>query len=190
MAIITITASFDVTQISDALTWTITNDGLPDDPGQGKLNGLYGMNAGDTVTVFAIASTVTENTAVQIVECNLVTRPMLYSATAPSGGIAGTFPYPSPFFEVPATPPQASIPMACTVTSVMPFSVNATPVPPPSTLFFYSTTRTVTCAGRWEMSLFMTVAITTGVGANAVTQYRVYCFDPETDVTSGQVPPP
>lgn len=181
MASILITASFDVNQTSDALTWTITNSGGSVDPGSGTLNGLYDLSAGDTVAVQACATSVNPSVGVIILECNLVSRPMLFPAGGT--GIPGTYPFPSPFFDVNGEPP-----LACTVNSVLPF-VSLIPGPDGVQLF-NSQALTVNCAGRWEISLLMTVAITKTVGASAVTNYRVFGFDPESDVTSGAVPPP
>jgi hypothetical protein len=120
-----------------------------------------------------------------VVDCNLVTLPVLFAQGNRCGGIPGTYPYPSPFFD----PEHPGTGLEGTTTSfrtVNPFEpLLDTPPGTHEQLWVSETQRKVVNAGRWQTRFTLKVAIQT----NGQMRYRVFHFDPETSSGSGGTPP-
>jgi hypothetical protein len=169
MTSITLNVEFDVEQDSQRLAWSFNGpQGRIARTGAGVETGLLAFNPGDTVAVSIVANSYSRQLeSARIIDCHLITRPVLNSWTEPT---PGQYPLPSPFFG------QGS---AGAVTSFLPVSGMS---PTASQQSFTGQILHVVNPGRWQTSFVMTVAITTTGGR---TTYRVFTFDPECQVSTG-----
>lgn len=170
MTSITLNVEFDIEQDSQRLVWSFNGpEGKIGRTDAGLESGLLAFQPGDTVTVSIVANSFSGRLeSVSIIDCHLLTRPVLQSWAEPA---PGTYPLPSPFF----VPGGA----AGSVTSFLPVSGNS---PTARQQRFTGTTLQVANPGRWQTTFVMTVAI--GL-ANGGTTYRVFTFDPECQVSTG-----
>lgn len=170
MASITLNVQFDIGQESQQLNWYFSDSHGKINPNSaGAKSGLLSFKPEDTLTLAISAdSSKGEIESVRVIDCTLICLPMLATWNKPN---PGTYPLPSPFFQLekstgavasflPVTPGQAS-------------SKRQT---------FTGQTLTFSNMGRWKLSFLLTVAITEITGA---TNYRVFMFDPEADVGTG-----
>jgi hypothetical protein len=171
--------SFDISQESERLDWTILDsDHQPVKPSTGLETGQFVLDDHDTLRLNVVANSYLEQlSSVHIIDCHLIHRPVMFSRRGNSGHLAGKYPYPSPFFN-PAT-------MVNGQGATSSFGQGQASGTPSQMSWDSDVAFTILNQGRWQMSFVMTVAIETAKGL----EYRVFSFDPETQVGTGSVPP-
>jgi len=170
MASITLNVQFDIGQESQQLNWYFNDSHGKINPNTGgPKTGLLSFRPGDTLTL-AISAESSDGQLenVSVIDCNLITLPMLATWNTPN---PGTYPLPSPCFE-------AGSGVGSTV-SFMPVTAGS---PSAKRQTFTGKTVALNNLGRWKLTFMLTVAITEVSGA---TNYRVFMFDPECDVGNG-----
>lgn len=170
MASITLNVQFDIGQESQQLNWYFSDSHGKINPNAvGPKTGLLSFRPGDTLTLAISAeSSAGQLENVRVIDCNLITLPMLATWNKPN---PGTYPLPSPFFE-----PGSGVGSTITFMPVNASSASA------KRQTFTGQTVTLNNLGRWKLTFMLTVAITEMTGA---TNYRVFTFDPECDVGNG-----
>jgi hypothetical protein len=101
----------------------------------------------------------------------------MFSKRGNPGNLAGTYPYPSPFFN-----PDTMVNGQGATFSFGQGQASGTPA---RMSWDSDAALVIRNRGRWEISFVMTVAIETEHGL----EYRVFSFDPEGQVTTGSIPP-
>jgi hypothetical protein len=177
MAAITLMVSFDIDQESEQLNWSFLDaEGRPIVRPKGQETGTIAFKAGDAIALQVVAYSYKKALrGAHIIDCHLMTRPLLYSKRQ-NPEFAGEYPYPSPFFN-PATQLDGQGATAS-------FGNGATAGTP--SRMSWSSPVVMLCLneGRWDTSFIMTVAIETADGLD----YRVFAFDPECQVGTGAMP--
>jgi hypothetical protein len=177
MAAICLMVSFDINQESEKLNWSFLDaERRPIPKDTGLETGLFVFKAGDTFELNVVAKSYdNELSNVHIIDCHLITRPILHSKRV-QPQIAGEYPYPSPFFD-----PDTYLEGQGATASFGNGAASGSPA-----VMSWDSPQQLTCRneGRWQTSFIMTVAIETGSGL----EYRVFSFDPETQVGTGAVP--
>ncbi|MFC5552079.1 hypothetical protein [Massilia aerilata] len=171
--------SFDIGQESERLDWTILDsDHQPVQKSTGLETGQYMLDVNDTLRVNVVANSyLGELSSVHIIDCHLIHRPVMFSSRGNPAHLAGKYPYPSPFFN-PAT-------MVNGQGATFSFGQGQASGTQLQMSWDSDAALTILNQGRWQMSFIMTVAIETAKGL----EYRVFSFDPETQVGNGSVPP-
>lgn len=179
---------FDYSQITDSLYWKMLDqDGLPVEAASGLQSGLFELDCDHDFGISVLATGLPGQAELSVVDCTLVTLPMMFGLTNKPGelpGTPGTYPYPSPFFN-PAD--SGCEPEGATV-SFRTENLFTRPLGSPSWSeqhWVSGIKRTVVNAGRWDTLFTLTVAIK----MEGQTYYRVFSFDPETSSSSGGTPP-
>lgn len=170
MASIILNVQFDVGQESQQLNWYFSDaHGKINPNAGGPKTGLLSFQPGDTLTLAISAeSSAGQLESVGVIDCNLITLPMLATWNKPN---PGTYPMPSPFFQVGSGPGST--------VSFMPVSASSATSKRQT---FTGQTLTLNNLGRWKLTFMLTVAITEITGA---INYRVFTFDPECEVGNG-----
>jgi hypothetical protein len=183
---VNLAVSFDYTQLSDNPCWQMLDqDGRPILDQTGKESGTFALESGHNFGVWIHATHLPAGATLTVLECHLITLPILFAEGNPGGGRPGTYPYPSPFF----VPAKAGTGLEGTTTSFRsanPFQ----PVPDPLTggyeqRWVSEIQREVVNTGRWDTRFTLTMAIE----VQGETYYRVFSFDPESSSGSGGTPP-
>jgi hypothetical protein len=170
--------SFDICQESERLDWSILDsEHQPVQKSIGLETGQFVLDVNDTVRLNVVANSYLEQlTSVHIIDCHLIHRPVMFSSRGNPAHLAGKYPYPSPFFN-PAT-------MVNGQGATSSFGQGQATGTPSQMSWDSDVALTILNRGRWQMSFIMTVAIETARGL----EYRVFSFDPETQVGNGSVP--
>jgi hypothetical protein len=171
--------SFDISQESERLDWTILDsEHQPVQKSTGLETGQFMLDVNDTMRLNVVANSYLKQlTSVHIIDCHLIHRPVMFSSRGNPAHLAGKYPYPSPFFN-PAT-------MANGQGATFSFGQGQATGTQSQMSWDSDAALTILNRGRWQMSFIMTVAIETAKGL----EYRVFSFDPETQVGNGSVPP-
>ncbi len=171
--------SFDICQESERLDWTFLDaDHQPVKPATGLETGQFVFDAGDAMRLNVVANSYQgQLTSVHIIDCHLMHRPVMFSKRGNASHLAGTYPYPSPFFN-----PSTMVNGQGATFSFGQGQALGTPV---QMSWDSEAALIIRNQGRWEISFVMTVAIETAKGL----EYRVFSFDPEGQVGSGATPP-
>lgn len=171
--------SFDICQDSEKLDWAfLDSNHQPVEKSKGVETGLFVFKAGDRMRLNVVANSYLEElTGVHIIGCHLINRPILYSKGITPPQLAGTYPYPSPFFD-PAQPLNGQ-------GATSSFGHGQAHGGPMMMTWDSELEVIYRNKGRWEMSFVMTVAIERAHGL----EYRVFSFDPEANVGDGVTPP-
>lgn len=169
--------SFDICQESDQLNWTfLDSEHQPVDPSKGVETGLFVFKAGDRMRLNVVANSYQEElVGVHIIDCHLVSSPIMYSKRV-TPHLAGEYPYPSPFFD------PAKLLNGQGATSS--FGHGAAQGSRMKMTWDSDLELIYRNKGRWDMSFIMTVAIERPNGL----EYRVFSFDPEANVGEGATP--
>jgi hypothetical protein len=177
MAAICLMVSFDINQESEKLNWSFLDaERRPISKKDGVETGLFVFEAGDTFELNVVAKSYDGQLSnAHIIDCHLITRPIMHSKRV-HPKIAGEYPYPSPFFD-----PDTWIEGQGATASFGGGVASGSPA-----LMSWDSPHKLTCRneGRWQTSFIMTVAIET----MGQLEYRVFSFDPETQVGTGAVP--
>lgn len=170
--------SFDICQESEKLDWAfLDSHHRPIEKAKGVETGLFVFEENDQMRLNVVANSyLGELSAVHIIDCHLAHRPMMYSKRV-SPEFAGRYPYPSPFFN----PAERLNGQGATNN----FGHGEAKGTPQQMTWDSEVELIYRNKGRWDMSFIMTVAIETSRGLD----YRVFSFDPETNVGSGSIPP-
>ncbi len=184
---ITLSVTFDYNELNNQLYWQILENGKTVEQESGRQTGMFELTDNSNFGVAVNAVNFPDGASVTMVDCHLVTMPILFPANNSCGALAGTYPYPSPFFVAPATPGDTFQGVTTKFSSQTAF----TPIPifqSNLTTWTWSSGNqpTVVNAGRWDTSFTMTVCV---VMLDGTASYRVFGFDPETESTSGVTPP-
>jgi hypothetical protein len=183
---VSLSISFDYTELSECLYWKfLDQNGQPIEDRSGLYSGVFPLESGHSFGVQVHATGLPADAMLAVVDCNLVTLPVLYAQGNLAGGIPGTYPYPSPFFD--PEHPGAELEGATTnFRTVNPFKpVLGAQRGTYEQLWVSETQRIVVNAGRWRTRFTLTLAIKT----DGQMRYRVFNFDPETSSGSGGTPP-
>lgn len=168
---------FDICQESEQLNWTfLDSEHQPVDPSKGVETGLFVFEAGDRMRLNVVANSYREElVGVHIIDCHLVSNPIMYSKRV-TPHLAGEYPYPSPFFD----PAEALNGQGATCS----FGYGKAKGSRMKMTWDSELELIYRNKGRWEMSFVMTVAIERANGL----EYRVFTFDPEANVGNGATP--
>lgn len=180
---ITLSVAFDYNEVGNQLYWQILQNGQSVQLEAGRETGLFALANNIPFAITVTAINVPSGQSVSMVDCSLVTMPKLFSAGNLRGASPGTYPYPSPFFVAPTTP-GAVQQGATTNFGGSPLFTNM-PLDSGTWIWTSPFQPTIANAGRWDTSFAMTVCIVQGTTGS----YRVFGFDPETESSSGAVPP-
>lgn len=167
---------FDINQSSTQLAWQFLRNGLPIPDPDNAQTGLLSLDQNETVSVTVKAmSDDAELLGISILDCHVMTRPMLYSRRL-HPEFAGEFPLPSPFFDI-------SVP---TMGMGANTNLGGGAALGDSSAKLWQSAVPLVCLnlGHWDTSFMVTVAIERPTGMD----YRVFTFDPETQVGNGAVP--
>jgi hypothetical protein len=180
---ITLVISFSIDQESDRPDWVFEDaEGNKLPIGKDKDTGMFCLER-DWVVGLRVEGAGHEMMpspfSFEVLNCHLITKPKLFSWRA-NPEHAGRYPYPSPFFD-----PQ-SIPVG--QGAVVDFGYGQSQAGADGTqqwtsLFTYHCRN----EGSWDVRFVMTVAI--DMPGTPAPQYRVFTFDPETQVGAGTLPP-
>lgn len=174
-----LSVNFDIGQESEQLDWIFLDaEHRPIKPSTGLETGQFVLDANDTLRLNVVANSYQEQlSAVHIIDCHLIHRPVMFSKRGNPARLAGSYPYPSPFFN-PHT-------MANGQGATCSFGRGQASGTLARMSWDSEVALTILNKGRWELSFVMTVAIETAKGL----EYRVFSFDPETQVGTGATPP-
>lgn len=166
--------SFDICQQSEKLNWTfLDSEHQPLEKSKGVETGLFVFNTGERMRLNVVANSYLEElVGVHIIDCHLITRPILYSKRA-APELAGEYPYPSPFFD----PAELINGQGATAS----FGHGAAQGGRMKMTWDSDVELIYRNKGNWQMSFIMTVAIERADGL----AYRVFSFDPEANVGDG-----
>ncbi|WP_323142403.1 hypothetical protein [Massilia phyllosphaerae] len=166
--------SFDICQQSEKLNWTfLDSEHQPLEKSKGVETGLFVFNTGERMRLNVVANSYLEElVGVHIIDCHLITRPILYSKRA-APELAGEYPYPSPFFD----PAELINGQGATAS----FGHGAAQGGRMKMTWDSDVELIYRNKGNWQMSFIMTVAIERANGL----AYRVFSFDPEANVGDG-----
>lgn len=171
----TLSVRFDADQTSSLLQWTLHEpDGDPRQP-SGTNAGALHFHQGESLTLEVIGGGSAESgfTSFQIIDCCIITTPLLVSCGA---GLKTRYARPSPFLQSVG----ASYPMALDfVSRLEPGDSGYRQI----TQSWKETLDIGHSSGRWEISFNVTVMLFRGP-ADPV-EVRVFQFDPEGAVGSG-----
>jgi hypothetical protein len=169
--------SFDICQQSEKLNWTFLNaDHQPVEKSKGMETGLFVFQTGERMRLNVVANSYLEElVGVHIIDCHLITRPILYAKRA-APELAGEYPSPSPFFD-PAQPINGQ-------GATSSFGHGAAQGGRMKMSWDSEVELVYRNKGNWQMSFIMTVAIERANGL----EYRVFSFDPEASVGDGSRP--
>lgn len=166
-----LTATFDVDQDSQLLSWNFTVDGKPI-TGQGKETGLLAFQKDDRLSIAVIAESDTIPLGTVTIDgCHLITIPRVFSKRE-NPERAGEFPEPSPFNEYGAVIDLGR-------GECLGHGETLAKQWQPDLL--------LTCdnVGRWELSFVLTTTISQNQGGLISSEQRVFTFDPELEVGNG-----
>ena len=173
---VTLTVGFDADQIGDRLASSFASSDGPDPNHRtGLFTGEIRLCEGERFHLTVLGSGRPDTyRSFQIVDCCLITRPMIVSA---GEGRTTRYAPPSPFTQ--AIGASYALPLD--------FTSSMTEKGPDLRLVTQQWKRTLDVGntpGRWHLSLLLTVRIFRG--EDRPDEIRVFSFDPETEVGSGR----
>jgi hypothetical protein len=173
--------AFDIDQESQRLNWSFQRDGHPEPKGDGLDTGMFGFKKGDIVTLLVVGKSYLGRQAnLQILDSHYITRPILNSRTTHPKS-AGEYPLPSPFF---GEQQDGHVHGAC-----VSFGHGTAEVLPEAMIWPSEKSFVCMVDGRWDTSFVMTTKISYWTVDNEIVErFRVFTFDPETEVGTGAIP--
>jgi hypothetical protein len=172
---VVLTIGFDADQTSDQLASDFgSTDGGRPIHNTGLFKGEIQFLEGETLHLRVIGSGRPGSfRSFQIVDCCLITRPMVVSA---GYGMPTRYAPPSPFTQAVGASYQVPLDFSSELTQEEPVRI--------VTQQWKRTLDVGNTPGRWDLSLVLTVRIFRG--PNQPDDVRVFSFDPETEVGSGR----
>lgn len=188
-ALMTLTARFDVNQINDGIDWLFADLDSAISSENAAVEAYWNrdieFSAGQDFRI-AITASDKEKTgfeSLEIVDCCLITRPQILSC----GPNERTYYAPPSMFATSSSQPLGA------VYRIDPssFTVHSTGIDPEKgrnvTLLWDGHLTVGPYNGVWELSFYVTVRIKRDGGQP--DQFRVFYFDPETEIGNGTYPP-
>jgi hypothetical protein len=176
---ITLVISFATAQESDRPDWVFEDaEGNKLPIGKDKDTGIFCLGS-DWEVGLRVETNDPEHVEFDVLNCHLITKPKLFSVRA-NAAYAGRYPYPSPFFD-----PESNLVGQGAAVDFGSGQSQAGAQGKPQ----WTSIATYPCIneGSWDMRFVMTVALY--VPGTEYPQYRVFTFDPETQVGAGTLPP-
>lgn len=179
---------FDIRQASDRLNWQYFVDGADGrhdknkkNKSEANLTGTYAFKKGDLLKLEVVARGIdpAHETKISILDCHVISRPILHFASDLNVKLklAGTYPEPSPFSDTCVN--------RFNVKKFKNWEERASQLIDGKTVEFFTISTSLlehVNTGRWQTSFMMTVEI----DLKGVPQpRRVFTFDPECQVGTG-----
>jgi len=176
-------ANFDIDQIGETLEWRFSRRDGDGNPITGKYAGGIYFTVGEEMHVRVRAGSYSQFKSFKVLDCTLITRPQIVQI---GNDVPTLFAPPSPFVDN----AFVSVPGASVTLPGAEFVPSAVHPMEPGyhelALKWHNHLTVGDGVGRWEISFVLTVLIERH---DAQCYQRVFCFDPEGEVGSGQSPP-